>query len=282
MSGRNDPSALRWLIGVELSAHRKQAGLTLSELAAETGITKPKLGHMESGRYQQHPDDIAAVLRACGADERTVERLASLSGRGDSKSWWAPWAHVVPDWFKTFVGLEGLAESEFTFQPMALPGLMQTEEYAQAITAATGFVRRNHSERFVSFRLARSQYVTRAGSLNLHAVIGEAALRLAVGSREVRQAQYEHLVGLAERPNITLQVLRPKCGPHDAGGTGQFVVLSFAEARPIAYLEHLDGAIYVQDPDDVRTYTLVAENLQHVALEPAESVGFIKALMSET
>ncbi|PKW18929.1 Scr1 family TA system antitoxin-like transcriptional regulator [Saccharopolyspora spinosa] len=147
MSGRNDPSVLRWLIGVELSAYRKHAGLMLPELATATGITKPKLGHMESGRYQQHLDDIATALRACGADERTVDRLASLSGRGDSKSWWAPWAHVVPDWLKTFVGLEGLADSESLYEPTVLPRMMQTEDYAQAVTAATGFVRQNHSER---------------------------------------------------------------------------------------------------------------------------------------
>lgn len=281
MSGRNDPSALRWLIGVELSTYRKQAGLTLAELSAKTGITKPKLGHMETGRYQQHSDDIAAVLRTCGADERTVDRLASLSGRGDSKSWWAPWAHVVPDWFKTFVGLEGLAESAFVYQPSGLPGLMQTEEYAQALTSATGFVRQNHSERFVSFRLARARRLMDSVPLQVHAVVGEDALRLVVGSRETRQAQFRHILRLAELPNFTLQVLRPERGPHDALGAGQFVVLHFAEARPIAYMELLDGAVYVQDPDDVRTYTLVADNLQSVALDSTESVDFVKTLMSE-
>ena len=221
------------------------------------------------------------MLRACGADERTVDRLASLSGKGDSKSWWAPWAHVVPDWLKTFVGLEGLAESEFMYEPTVLPGLLQTEEYASAMTSATALVRENHNERFVSFRLARARRLIEADPLRLHVVVGDAALRLRVGSDELRKAQYEHVLELADRPNITFQVLRPECGPHDAVGAGQFFVLYFAEARPIAYTELLDGAVYVQDPDDVRTYTLTAENLQHVALDPAESVEFVKALMSE-
>lgn len=281
MAGRNDPSALRWLIGVELAAYRRQAGLTLTELSEATGITKPKLGHMEMGRYQQNPDDIANVLHACGADERTVDRLSSLSGRSDSKSWWAPWAHVVPDWLKTFVGLEGLAESEFVYEPSVLPGMMQTEDYAQAVTTATGFVRQNHSERFVSFRLARARRLVDPDPLQLHVVVGEAALRLAVGSPEVRRAQYERLLELAEQPNVTLQVLTPERGPHHAGGTGQFYVLRFAEARPIAYTELLDGAVYVQDPDDVRIYTLAAENLEQVALEPDESIALVKALVAE-
>lgn len=282
MAGRNDPSALRWLIGVELAAYRKQAGLTLAELSTATGISKPKLGHMESGRYQQQPDDLAGALRACGAEQSGIDRLTSLSGRSDSKAWWAPWAHVVPDWFKTFVGLEGLAESEFVYEPLVLPGLMQTEEYAQAVTGATGFVRQNHTERFVSFRLARARRLEQEDPLRFHAVVGDAALRLAVATPEVRSAQYERLVELAEQPHVRFQVLTPECGPHDAGGTGQFFVLHFAEARPIAYTELLDGAVYVQDPDDVRTYTLAAENLQHVALDPDESLSYVKALLSDT
>lgn len=282
MSRYTDPSALRWLIGVELANYRKQSGLSLSEVSEVTGITKPKLGHMETGRYQQHPDDVTAVLRACDAAERDVERLASLAGRSDGKTWWAPWAHLVADWFKTFVGLEGLAEAEFVFEPLVLPGLLQTEEYAEAITRATGFVRADHTERFASFRLARARRLTEPEPLRLHAVIGEAALRLRVGTPELRRTQLEHLVKMAELPNVTVQVLRPEDGPHAAVTTGQFFVLEFADVRPIAYSEQFDGAVYVQDPDSVRTYTMVAENLRQVALGPAESLALIQSLVDST
>ncbi|MEV0083466.1 helix-turn-helix transcriptional regulator [Saccharopolyspora sp. NPDC050642] len=282
MAGRGDPSALRWLIGVELAGYRKRAGQTLAAAAKAIGCSTSLVGHFEKGMYFPQPEQIAGLLEFYGAPAWDVERLTSLCGRADQRSWLAPWIDVIPDWLSTFVGLEGLAESEFAYQPMALPGLMQTEEYAQALTSATGFVRQNHNERFVSFRLARAQRLVDSEPLWLHAVIGESALRLAVGTPEVRMNQYRRLIELAERENVKFQVLLPACGPHDAGGTGEFVVLSFAEARPVAYVEHLDGAIYVQDPDDVRTYTLVSENLQRVALEPADSVDFVKALMSET
>ncbi|MEU5848910.1 helix-turn-helix domain-containing protein [Saccharopolyspora shandongensis] len=282
MAGRGDPSALRWLIGVELAGYRKRAGQTLAAAAKAIGCSTSLVGHFEKGMYFPQPEQIAGLLEFYGAPSWDVDRLTSLCARADQRSWLAPWIDVIPDWLRTFVGLEGLAESEFAYQPMALPGLMQTEEYAQALTAASGFVRQNHNERFVSFRLARAQRLSGAEPLRLHTVIGESALRLAVGSSETRVNQYKHLIELAESENVEFQVLRPECGPHDAGGTGEFVVLSFAEARPVVYLEHLDGAIYVQDPDEVQTYTLVAENLQRVALDPTESVGFVKTLMSET
>ncbi|KWX00696.1 XRE family transcriptional regulator [Carbonactinospora thermoautotrophica] len=276
---RSDPSALRWLIGAELANYRKESGLSLSEVSAATGIGRAKLSHMETGRYQQYPDDIAAVLKVYGVAQRDIDRLTSLAGRADSKTWWAPWAHVVPDWFKTFVGLEGLAESEFAYEPIVVPGLLQTEAYAQELTRASGFVRPDHHERFVSFRLARARRLTEEEPLRLHAVIGEAALRLHVGTPEIRRAQYEHLLDLADRPNVTVQVLRPENGPHTAV-TGKFTIMDFVDVRSIAYVELLDGAVYVQDPDDVRTYKMAAENLQQVALEPDESVAFIKSLLS--
>jgi len=278
MTTRSDPSALRWLVGVELAHYRKLSGLTLARTAEATGIKQAKIGHMETGRYQQFPDDVARLMAAYGAAPQDVDRLASLAGSSEGRSWWAPWSHLVPDWFKTFVGLEGLAAAEFCFEPMVLPGLLQTEDYAQAITEATGFVRRDHSERFVSFRVARAKRLTEPEPLELHAVIGEAALRLAVGTPEVRRAQYHHLLTLGKRRNVTIQVIRPEDGPH-AAGTGGFFVLDFPQARSIAYAERLDGAVYVQDQDDVRTYKMAVENLRTTALSAQQSSAYIQSLI---
>ncbi len=276
---RNDPSALRWLIGVELARYRREAGLSLSALSAATGIRLAKAGHMETGRYQQYPEDIVTVLTACAVGQPDIDRVCSLAAQQDSRTWWAPWASVVPDWFKTFVGLEGLAQTEFVFEPMVVPGLFQTDEYARAITAATGFVRPDHAERFVGLRQVRAGRLAGEDPLAVHAVIGEAALRLAVGAPEVRKAQLRRLVELAGTDTVTVQVLRPEDGPHGATAIGQFFVLDFARVRPIAYTELLDGAFYAQDPDTVQTYRMVADNLRQVALSPAESLTLIRKLI---
>ncbi|GIL29242.1 helix-turn-helix domain-containing protein [Actinocatenispora comari] len=276
---RNDPSALRWLIGVELINYRKESTLTQAEATRRTGIGKAKLSSMESGRYQQHPDDVTALLNAYGVAQRDIDRITSLTGRAESRSWLAPWSHVVPDWFRTFVGLEGLATAEFAYDPLIIPGLLQTMEYAEELTRATGFVRPDHSERFVSFRLARARRLTADTPLALHAVIGDAALRLTVGDVELRRAQYQHLVELAKQPNITIQVIRPEDGPHGAG-TGQFVILEFDKARPIAYSELLDGASYVQDQDQVATYRMAADSARTVALSPEKSMALLRSMIN--
>jgi Domain of unknown function (DUF5753) len=187
---------------------------------------------------------------------------------------------VVPDWLKTFIGLEGLAESEFVFEPIIIPGLLQTEEYAAAVTANTPRLRADYGERFVGLRMARTRrLINHERPLQLHAIITEGALRLSVGDLQMRQAQLRHLLAMAERPTVTIQVIRPEDGLHTAL-TGQFVVLGFENVRSIGYVELHDGALYLQEPGQVGTYTMVAQDLQRVALCAERSISFIQSMIT--
>lgn len=279
---RGDPAPLSWLIGVELARYRNEVRLSLNDVAQRAGMSKAKVGHLESGRQQQDPADIATVMTIYGAGQGDIDRLTSLTARADQATWWAPWAQVVPDWLKTFVGLEGLAESEFVFEPIVIPGLLQTEDYAAAVTAAAKRVRADHGERFVGFRMARTRRLTDAERpLRLHAVITEGALRLAVGDVALRHAQLRHLLAMAALPTVTIQVVRPEDGLH-AATNGQFVVLGFENVRSIGYVEVHDGAVYVQDADQLQSYSMASESLQRVALGPEQSVALIESTTRST
>lgn len=277
---RGNPSALRWLIGVELGNYRKRTGLNQADGAERAGISTAKLSHLETGERRQQPSDIAKVLAAYGAPQHDINRLTSLAEVPDESTWWGAWNDVVPDWFGTFVGLERLATDEFVFEPILLPGLLQTQDYVREISRASSRVRADYRERVVELRTVRAQRLTTDQPLRLHAVINEQALRLRVGAPEILAAQYKHLLAMAERPNITIQVVVPERGPHDAV-TGQFAVLDFEKARPIAYAEVQEGAMYVQHPGVVDTYRASVSSLQEVALSPTESAGFIAALIKD-
>jgi hypothetical protein len=209
-----------------------------------------------------------------------ANRLTSLAEVPDESTWWGAWRDVVPDWFGTFVGLERLATKEFVFEPILIPGLLQTESYARELSRAGRRVRPDHAERIVEVRMGRAQRLTAEHPLHLHAVVNEQALRLRVGPAEIMKAQYQHLVDLARRPNITLQVVVPERGPH-AAVTGQFVVLDFEQARSVAYTEVQDGAMYVQHPGEVDTYRETSRSLEEVGLPPKDSVRFVTDLIKE-
>lgn len=275
---RGNPSALRWLVGVELANYRKRTGLNQADGARRAGISTAKLSHLETGERRQQPGDIAKVLAAYGAPQHDINRLTSLAEIPDESTWWGAWSDVVPDWFATFVGLERLATAEFVFEPILLPGLMQTEDYARELSRAARRVRPDHAEQVVELRMGRAQRLSAERPLRLQAVINEQALRLRVGTSEIMRAQYEHLIAVSERPNVTVQVVVPERGPHPAV-TGQFVVLDFEHARPVAYTEVQDGAMYIQHPGEVDTYRETARRLAEVALPPDDSARFVADLI---
>ena len=77
---------------------------------------------------------------------------------------------------------------------------------------------------------------------------------------------------------VTIQVVRPEDGPHTAL-TGQFVLLGFESVRSIGYVELHDGALYLQDADQVRTYNMVRKDLQRAALSPERSIALIQSML---
>jgi hypothetical protein len=278
VAAERNPSALRWLIGVELANSRKRTGLLQSEGAKLAGLSVGKLSHLETGERRQQPEDIAKVLTAYGAPQPDISRLTSLAEVPDESTWWGGWSDVVPDWMGTIVGLERLASAEFVFEPMVIPGLMQTASYARALSRAGRRVRPDHADRVVELRMERAQRLVADEPLRLRAMVNEQALRLRVGDPDVMRDQYEHVIALAGRPNVTFQVVVPERGPH-AALTGQFVVLDFEKARSIAYAEVQDGAMYAQHPGEVDTYRASTESLDEVALSPDDSVSFVTDLI---
>jgi DNA-binding XRE family transcriptional regulator len=280
VADRSNPSALRWLIGAELANFRKRAALDQIGAAERVGISRAKMSHLETGERRQRPDDIAKVLAAYGTPQHEINRLTSLAEVPDESTWWGAWSDVVPDWMATIVGLERLATKEFVFEPIVIPGLMQTEGYARVLSQSGLRVRADHRERVVELRMERALRLTAENPLYLHAAVNEQALRLRVGTPEIMRAQYEHLIKLAERPNVTLQVVVPERGPHEVV-TGQFVVLEFEKARPIAYAEVQDGAMYVQHPGQVDTYRVSSRSLEDVGLPPKESLRFVADLIKK-
>lgn len=271
---RNDPSALRWLVGHELRAARVQARRTQADAARELGCTGVKINYMETGRNQQQPGEIERLLRFYGTDAEDTRRLATLAGRGDQGTWWASYADALPDWFRTFVGLEGLARGMFTYETMLFEGQMQTREYAAALLVDNVRISRTDAAHVVRARLARQRLVDDP-PLQYHAVLEEAVLRRTVGGSAVMAAQLRHVLELAERDNVTLQVMPTARAVHD-GLSGPFRLLDFAEARSIGYVEYREGGVYVQGQAEVEMYDLTAERLSEQALTDADSVALIR------
>lgn len=280
MADRRDPSALRWLIGVELHNHRRRVGQTLASAAREIGCSPGMVGHFEKGLYFPAPEQIAGLLGFYGAPAWDIERLSSLTGRADQNSWLARWNDVIPDWHRTYVGLEGLASHVVSYMPLVLHALVQTEAYSLGATAGSARVRPDQVERLVSLRMERQRRLfADTEPLRLTTLIEESVLDRPIGGVATMRAQLDRLVELSARDKVEILVLPTSTGHHD-GLEGSFTVLHFEQAQSIGYVEFPDGAVYVQDQEQVAAYTRTADSLRAVALPRPESVEAIEARLA--
>ncbi|MCL2583545.1 MAG: DUF5753 domain-containing protein, partial [Streptosporangiales bacterium] len=178
---------------------------------------------------------------------------------------------------------EGGAGALRTFEPIAVPGLLQTEDYARAtIKGGPRELDGSEIDRRVEVRANRQQILARVDRPRLWAVLDEAVIRRVVGGPAVMRDQLHCMADAAEQGKTTIQVLPYRAGAH-AGTSGPFVVLDFPEAtdRSVVYVETLAGDIYFEDGADVERYTIAFERLQAAALHPDESVRMIRQAADE-
>ena len=131
--------------------------------------------------------------------------------------------------------------------------------------------------------MKRQQLLTQPGAPELWTVLDEAVLRRPPGGPELMRAQLEHLLLMTELPNVTLQIIPFDAGPHAAAG-GPFTILRFPEPDlpDLVYLEQLNSAVYLDDPDDVIDYVTIMDTLAVQAETDTASKDMIRALLKQT
>ncbi|WP_033401111.1 Scr1 family TA system antitoxin-like transcriptional regulator [Actinokineospora enzanensis] len=259
---REDPKALRWLIGSELLNARNKAGATQAQASKAAGCSHVTVSNMESGSTAQEPARITKLMKFYKCDQSDIDRLARLAGSYAGKgAWWADFKDVVEDWFATFVGLEGLANAEFVWEPMVIPGMLQIPAYHEALL--DNHLRFSPAEvpNVVSLRRARQERLRSSENpLDFTTFIEPRTLDRLVGGPQVMRQQLEALREWNKLPNVHLYVPSEEIAVHD-GLDGEFTLLDFAVAQSIGYIEFQDGARYIQDQDRVRTYDLARKRM---------------------
>jgi transcriptional regulator with XRE-family HTH domain len=251
-------------LGAQLRRLREASGYTTVQAAEAIRATHSKISRMERGRSAARQRDIADLLTLYGvADEAERERLLSLTRQAAAPGWWQQYNDVLPRWVELYIGLEKAASIIRTYEVQFIHGLMQTEDYARAvILIANSHMPAQEIDRRVSVRMKRQELLTQPDAPELWAVLDEAALRRAPGGHRVMRAQLEHLLQITELPNVTLQIVPFLAGPHAAAG-GPFTILRFSEpdVPDVVYLEQLNSALYLDQPDDVMGYMTVMNQL---------------------
>ncbi|MFJ6655633.1 helix-turn-helix domain-containing protein [Streptomyces sp. NPDC091377] len=280
---QHGPAVRRRKLGAELRALRTRAGLTSGEAAALVGWHQSKVSRIETGASGVKPADVRLLLDAYRVNDPDLrELLLVLAGSEESgrHHWWHAYRGVLPPTYRDFISLESQATAMRTLETTVVPGLLQTPEYARAVTrAAVEGLDEERLDALVEVRLARQDVLRAEPPLELHAVLDEAVLHREVGGPEVMARQRERLAEAARLPQVRLQVLPFSAGAH-IGVTGPFVIFSFSSTSDldVVVLDHLTSSLYLEGREDLGAYSEGFSTLQFHALSPEDSLDYIAGM----
>ncbi|WP_329245179.1 helix-turn-helix domain-containing protein [Streptomyces sp. NBC_01478] len=281
------PAVRRRKLGAELRTLRAEAGLTSGEAARLVGWHQSKVSRIETGASGVKPPDVRLLLDAYQVgDPQLRDMLLVLAGSDDGGGrhhWWHAYRGVLPPAYRDFISLESQASTIRTLETSVVPGLLQTPEYARAVTrAAVGGLDNDGPDRLdalVQVRLARQDVLRADPPLALSVVLDEAVVRREVGGPGVMARQLDRLVEAAHLPQVRLQVLPFAAGAH-IGITGPFVIFSFPSTSDldVVVLDHLTSSLYLERKEDLEAYSEAFSTLQYHALSPEDSLDYIAGI----
>jgi transcriptional regulator with XRE-family HTH domain len=266
-----DPaSSVLAYFGAELRRLRAAAGISQEDLAQQISYSASLVGMIETAR-RAPARDFAERCDGVLATGGTLARLWPLVSQ-----------EALPRWFRPFAEIEREATSIRTWEPLIVPGLLQTEDYARALI--TGWLPGDGAESVeqqVAARIERQHLLDRADPPLIWAIIGEAALRNPVGSTAIQQAQLTRLLDTdATHPRLIIQVVPLAAGAHP-GLEGPIVLVARRGEPDVVYLEVQGRGHETDRADEVAHYALLYDMLRAVALPPDASREMIAVCAKE-
>lgn len=237
------------------------------------------VSRVESGKRTTTKIEIANYTAVCGVVGAEQQEFLDLVVEPDD---YRIKAHPgqIPDELRTLIFHESTAETIESFQPVFIPGILQTEDYARALFYDLGFDDPMVVENGIRNRLARRIVLTRNDPAQCTFLVHEHALRGMVGSSKIMNDQMLHLVFASGRPQCSIRVIPASLGAR--GNTlSSFQIFGYAEDSPVVYLEQETTSTFLESRADLATYRRTAQRLANVALSDAQSREFFTRMASE-
>lgn len=283
-SETTSPVVARRRLRTELRRARLDAEQTQEQVATAMDWSLSKLIRIENGSVGISLNDLKAILAHYKiADEGRTAELIALSRQSRERSWWNTYRDLSPRLVQ-LIEYESASFIIRNFQPMVIPGLLQTEEYATAMIRnyspqATG----QEVKTAIEIRMKRQQILQQSEMPLMFFIMDEAAVRRLVGGREAMRHQVKRLLEEAAKPAVTIEVVPFSAGAHP-GMQGSFMLFEFPDAED-------DDALYLEGPSEIRLNRDDAEEisnfrdrfeaLRELSLGPQGSIDLLRHLLSE-
>ncbi|WP_030451061.1 helix-turn-helix domain-containing protein [Herbidospora cretacea] len=276
-TGRLPTIRLRRLAG-ELTRLRTESGYSREEVASHLGVAFSTVYRIETGLTRPRARTLRDLLDLYDADPAHRAALTDLARDAGDRGWWHDYGDVLPG---PYVGLEWEAVSVRNYESVVIPGLLQTADYARAVISAALEETPKATGRRVALRLQRQRKLDQR-DFAMWVVLDEGVVWRRVGGPRVMAQQLRHLHELANRPNITIQVLSLRGGAYLGMGS-PFSILSFAGPADgeVVLLENPGGELYLEAPDQLRRCAHIFDHLRAAALSPERSLETLESAEKE-
>jgi transcriptional regulator with XRE-family HTH domain len=253
---------MRAQLAYTLRLMREARGMSQNDLAKEMYTTRESIAAYESQRNRPDED----FCRKLDKFFETGELFQGL------------WHHArrehLHEWFEAYVAHENEATEIRTYQPLYIPGLLQTDGYIRAI-APGGQV----NEEVITKRLARRDILTRdADRPHLFVVLDHAAILRRDRDGRVMYEQLQHLLEIGELPHVHIQAVRITDGWYQ-GLEGPMVVLTKSDMQRVGYVEAQFGGRLIEDDSEVTRLALRWDEIRGYALSEAATRALVRETM---
>ncbi|MFI6290423.1 helix-turn-helix domain-containing protein [Nonomuraea sp. NPDC050790] len=270
-------TVLRIQLGSQLRRLRLDRGITADAAAYAIRGSQSKISRMESGRIGLKERDVADLLTLYAVtDSGTRETLLAMTRQSNVPSWWHRFADAIPHWFQPYLGLEEAAHLIRGYEPLDIPDLLMTREYAAGLLPPD--LPEEARQRRIDYHVRRRQLLDGAEPPRLWFVIDEAVLLRPIGGPEVMRAQLRHLLEVSKSPEVCVQIL-PFTTPRDVSEPFSILRFSDVELPDAVFVEHLNQGAFLERRVDLDAYTNAFERLIATAHTPEDSKRVILAAM---
>jgi transcriptional regulator with XRE-family HTH domain len=285
--GLHGPTIARRRLSQALRAARDDTGRTQEQAADALDWSISKMIRIENGKTKPTVTDVKALLHLYGVTEsRQVDEFVDLARAARQRSWWMEYRDRLPGGYADYVALESDASHLSFFQPLFIPGLLQTAAYAQAILRATeieGLTPEDQQIRAEVRRLRQENILAGPRPPRIDAIIDESVLLRVAGDAAVMREQLEHLVELGHNPEIRVRVLPFVAGVHAV--SSPFILMEFPVGTDEETAADTDGdLVYVEsgmtqpamiDRVDPQRYWVAYRRLEELSLDIPQSRRFL-------
>ncbi|MCC4317901.1 helix-turn-helix transcriptional regulator [Streptomyces solisilvae] len=279
MPQRPVPTVRQRRLGAELRKMREHAGMNVARAAERLGADRTRISNMESGRLGVSGERVRmlAAIYSCG-DRPYVDALAAMAaerGRG----WWDDYRERMAVDALDLAELDSHAVSLRAVQIMHIPGLLQTEDYANAVfstaePALTSAQRRVN----VSYRMRRREVLDRDDPPQCIFLIHEAALRMEFGGAKVTRGQLERLLEASEWDNVTVRAIPFSAGGFPNAGASVTYMHGVVPQLDTVQLDAPTGVTFLDGEAHLANYRRVLDRTEALTLAPADTRDFIQAI----